>query len=180
MSSQPQLANDLPPNPNEDQSAQVQMDYFGFSDEHFFYFPDGLTYVKFSKMNEGEKAKFQKQTSRDLIMERQSGNARMKMDAAADRHALISTCVTDWNLARTNRQTGQLEGIRFNDAALRDFLRLADPSIVEDLELAIRKANPWLMAEMSVEDYDKEIESLQELREEAIKREEGKASSNNK
>ena len=63
-----------------------------------------------------------------------------------------------------------LSANKFN---LEKWLSVADPRLVEDLEKACRKLNPWLLADMSVEDIDREIESLKEMREEAAKREAG-------
>ncbi|HEY6019719.1 MAG TPA: hypothetical protein VIY48_07405 [Candidatus Paceibacterota bacterium] len=151
-----------------------QEDYFGFSEFHDFYLPDGRSWIKFKAMNEGEKARFQKNTQRDLVVERQSGNARMKLDVGLERHQLIKTCVVGWNLTRQ----GQPQP--FGERSLQDFLDNTNPRIVEDLEKAIRKANPWLLNEMSVEDIDREIESLQEMRAIAAEREEGKSSSSSK
>lgn len=167
------------PNPHEDVMLPVdeqpqQADYFGFQEFEEFYFPDGLTWIRFEKMNEGKKAQFQKSSSRDLVLERGSGNARMKVDPGADRHALIIASCTDWNLKR------QGQPIMFSERNLKEFLNLANPVLVDELEKAIRKANPWLLAEMSVEDIDKEIENLQEMREVALERELGKSSSSSR
>src|SRR6478609_2370349 len=164
---------DLPPNPSDDIQRPQQEDYFGFQATERFTFPDGLSWIEFEKMNEGKKAQFQKSSSRDLVLERQSGNARMKVDPGGDRHALILECCVDWNLKRGP----QREPILFSERNLREFLALANPQIVEDLEKAIRKFNPWLMAEMTVEDIDREIDNLKEMREIAEARELGKSSS---
>lgn len=153
-----------------------QADYFGFASNEKFYFPDGLTFIEFSVMNEGKKAKFQKLTQRDLILERQSGNARMKVDPSLERHILINQSVVNWNLVRGN----PAKPIPFSVPAMKDFLELANPKVIEDLEIAIRKGNPWLMDEMKVEDIDREMENLTELRKAAEAREAGESGSSNK
>ena len=89
------------------------------------------------------------------------------MDAAQERHELIRTCVTGWNLYRGGSP------IPFGERALKDFLELTDPRLVEDLEKAIRKANPWLLGEMSSEDIQKEIDNLEEMKKVAEERERG-------
>ena len=147
--------------------APAQHDYFGFVSSEKFYFPDGVTWLEFDVMNEGRKTQFQKQTQRDLVLERQSGNARMKVDPGVERHELIRQSVKNWNLVRGAQNTP----IEYNPKSLRDFLELADPKMIEDIEKAIRKANPWLMAEMTVKDIDREIDSLQEMRTVAEERE---------
>lgn len=160
-------------NPEESQ----ETDYFGFSSNHEFIMPNGRQKIFFSAMNEGAKSKFQKVTSRDLRVNRQSGDAHVKMDPAAERHALIEESVTGWTLRRKNPQKGHWEDAPFNQPTLRRFLEVSDPAIIEDLEKEIRKANPWMMDELTVEEIDREVENLQELRVEAVKREEGKEAS---
>lgn len=173
------IDHDLPPNPNVDEvppQLSEQEDYFGFQATERFYFPDGLTWIEFEKMNEGKKAKFQKASSRDLVLERQSGNARMKVDPGGDRWELIFACCVDWNLKRGVHKAP----VPYSERNMREWLGLANPQLVEDLEKAIRKFNPWLMAEMSVEDIDREIDNLKEMREVAEKREAGKSGSSDK
>lgn len=152
----------------------AQHDYFGFASSQKFTFPDGVTYVEFDVMNEGKKSAFQKMTQKDLVLERQSGNARMKVDPGVERHELLRQSIKDWNLTRGGQP------VLFNTRTLKDFLELADPKLVEDIEKAIRKANPWLMAEMAVKDIDREIESLQEMRVVAEERERGEAFSSSR
>lgn len=151
-----------------------EVDYFGFEEHHVFDLPDGRQKIFFSAMNEGAKAAFQKLTSRDLRVQRSSGDALVKMDQAAERHALIEKSVTGWSLRRRHPKTGQWEDAPFDSSNLRRFLDQANPKIVEDLERVIRKANAWLMDELTVEEIDKEMDNLRDLREAAKKREEGK------
>lgn len=156
------------------QQEPKQQDYFGFHRTEKYFLPDGVSFIEFKPMNEGEKKNFQDRTSKDLVLER-NGGARMSILQGSERHELIKTCVVGWNLTRNGEplpQPTESRGkIHFND-----FLTLADPLVIEGLEKAIRKANPWLMAEMKVEDIDREIQNLQEMREIAVKREAGEAS----
>lgn len=158
----------------EQQQQQRQDDYFGFARTEKFYFPDGVTYIEFRAMNEGEKKKFQDKTSKDLVIER-SGTTRMTMLQGSERHELIQACVVGWNLTRNGEPLPQPD-TRQGKVHLGDFLALADPRIVEDLEKAIRKANPWLMAEMKAADIKREIENLEEMLREVEKREAGEGS----
>lgn len=152
---------------------QAPIDYFGFQANEKFVFPDGIQFIEFQIMNEGAKARFQKLTTKDLVVQR-GGDARMKMDPAQERHELIRQSVVGWNMYRGGQP------IPYSDRNLKDFLELANPKLIEDLEKAIRKANPWLMAEMKVEDIDREIENLQEMRRVAVERELGEGSSSNR
>jgi hypothetical protein len=154
---------------------QQQIDYFGFQQTSRYVFPDGITYFELKAMNEGEKSKFQKLTQRDLVLEKNSGNARFKMDPATERHELIKSSVVGWNLKRNGVDVPFPTGNQTNPA-LRDFLELANPKIVEDIELAIRKLNPWLLNDLTVEEIDKQIEELQDLRKAAVDKERGEAS----
>ena len=160
------IEHDAGPQGGFEQSTPV--DYFGFQATEKFYLPDGQQYIEFQIMNEGAKAKFQKLTTKDLVVQR-GGDARMKMDPAQERHELIRQSVIDWTLTRGGQP------VRFNPTNLKDFLELANPKLIEDLEKAIRKANPWLLGEMKVEDIDREIENLQEMRKVAEEREAGEA-----
>lgn len=146
-----------------------QDDYFGFEATERFVFPDGRTWIEFKKMNEGEKKSYQDKTSKDLVLER-TGNTRMSILQGTERHELIRACIVDWNLKRGGQP------VPCNKVQIGDFLTLANPRIIEDLEKAIRKANPWLMADMKAEDIRREIENLQEMLEEAEKREAGENS----
>lgn len=146
------------------------VDYFAFAETHRFMLPDGVQYIEFIKMNEGAKKKFQDTTSSDMVLERRSGDARMSVKQGTQRHELIKACVTGGYMYRQ----GQYREL--NAVQLGDFLTLADPTIVEELERAIRKVNPWLLGEISSSDIEKEIENLTEQLEIARKREAGEAS----
>ncbi len=164
------------PNPViEDSMPQTQqIDYFGFAKTTKYFFPDGITFLELKAMNEGEKSKFQKETQRDLVLEKNSGNARFKMDPATERHELIKSSVVGWNLTRNGVPVPFDNKGRANP--LNDFLELADPKVVEEIELAIRKLNPWLLNELTVTEIDNQIEELKELREVAVERERGEHS----
>lgn len=156
---------------------EVFVDYFGFSDTQKHFLPDGKQWFMLQRMNEGQKAKYQREIRSDITIQRSTGDAKMKTDPATERHALIKSCVIDWNLRTRDERTREIIQIPFSLSAnkfnLEKWLSVADPRLVEDLEKACRKLNPWLLADMSVEDIDREIESLKEMREEAAKREAG-------
>lgn len=156
--------------PDAEASEATQHDYFGFQRTEKYFLPDKISYIEFQAMNEGKKKSFQDKTSKDLVLERQSGNARMSVLQGSERHELIESCITDWNLTRGGVP------IPFNQVQLHDFMTLADPQIIEGLEKAIRKANPWLLAEMKASDIKREIENLQEMLKLAEEREAGEAS----
>lgn len=152
---------------------QVFSDYFGFEEEGEFTFPDGKTKIWFKAMNEGERSRFQRETNRDVSLERGSGNARIKTDPAGERKALILASCTNWNLHRKDPASGRMVPVPFSGqtsgSTLAQWLERANPKIVDALEEAIRKVNPWLVGDMSLEDIEREIERLQDMKQEKIK-----------
>jgi hypothetical protein len=162
-----------------DSFQQPQMDYFGFGGTERFLFPDKVSYVEYAIMNEGQKARFQRDTQRDLVIQR-GGDARTRMDPASERHALIETSLVGWNLKRRRSADGPLEDVPFNAQTRREFLRDANPAIIEKIEVAIRKANPWLTAELSAKELYEQRDELDKLIKEAEEREAGEGSSTSK
>jgi hypothetical protein len=157
------------------QTEPVFEDYFGFDEIKQWFFPDGKQFVQFQVMNEGQKSRFQKLTNRDITLSRTSGDAKIKADPAEERHALLTSSVVGWSLYRNGQPVPF--SIGSNGAAFEQWLNAANPKLVEDLEFEIRKSNPWLQAEMTVEEIDKEMDRLRELRDEIVKRDAAKASS---
>lgn len=151
-------------------------DYFGFRDIRQWYFPDGRQHIEFKVMNEGDRKQYQSQTRADLEVVRSTGNARMSMNPAEERHILLGTSITGWHLVQKTPQ-GVFKPVAFSKQTLSAWLLQADPRIIDQLEKEIRKANPWLMQDMTVADIDKELDSLREMREVAVKREQGEAGS---
>jgi len=147
------------------------VDYFGFSRTEKFMLSDGIQYFEIKKLNEGERSAYQNETNRDVRVEKRTGDAKLRVQPGTERHALIRRAVVGWNLFRGG------ERFDFSEASLGFVLAEFPPEIIDDLDRAIRKLNPWLMGDMTVEDIDREIESLKEQRAELLDREEGKGSS---
>lgn len=160
--------DNLPPAP-------AMESFWGTTETTNWYLPDGVQYFVIQKMNEGDKTKFQKLTNSDLVVG-QNRTATVKMDPAAERHTLIKTSVKDWNFAGPDGS----QIIFGNGSMLLKWLETADPKIVEELEHAIRLYNPWMQADMSLEEIDKEIDRLHDLRKQVIEQQAGEASSVNK
>ena len=157
-------------------SEAIIVDYWG-SDETFRHMlPDDVQYFECKIMNEGERAKFQKMTNQSMTLNRDQ-TAQIKVDQASERHSLILTSVVGWKLYAKDQRTGEMAEAAFSKQLLEKWLEKAPPKIVDDLEFAIRKANPWMQADMSVAEIDKEIDRLQELRVQVKEREAGEAAS---
>jgi hypothetical protein len=152
-------------------------DYWGVDEKHKFTLPDGKQWIEFQIMDEGAKTRFQKLTNQDLTIDR-NNQAKVRMDPANERHTLIKESVTDWLMYK--KVDGRPEPVGFSKQLLQKWLEVGPPKVIEDLEHAIRMANPWMQAEMTVELIDEQIDRLQEQRRAIIDREAGEGSSANK
>lgn len=154
----------------ETQAPPPMADYWGVDEYSEWYLPDGVQYFRFKIMNEGEKSKFEKMTNQDLIVNRDQ-SARVKVDPSEQRHSLIKTSLVGWHLYKGGQE------VDFGPQILEKWLQSASPKIVEELEFAIRMANPWMQSEMTVEEVDKEISRLYEVRKQLVETEAGEAAS---
>ncbi len=152
----------------------VYEDYFDTTVEHKVILPDGKQFIVHQELNEGARRKYLNAVNRDVVIQRATGDARMRMAPGDERHALLEAAITGWNVMKAGTP------LPFTPANLRLFLDKAPPRIIDLIEKEVRKANPWLLAEMSVEDIDKEIASLQEMRDTKLREEEGKGASASK
>lgn len=149
----------------------ILTDYFGFDETHLVYLPDNKQFIQHKVFNEGQKRKYQNSVNRDVVIQRATGDAKMRMAPGDERHELLKNAITGWNLFRSGQP------VPFTPRNLNEFLDLAPPKIIDLIEKDIRKQNAWLLQEMSVEDIDKEIANLQEMREVRVKDEAGKVDS---
>lgn len=154
--------------PTED---TIRHDYFAFEETLRVPLSDGTSYIEHKVLNEGAKRQYLNKTNRSVKVSRVTQEASITSAPGDERHALLEAAITGWDL-----QTGG-QSVPFNKDNLRRFLEVADPRVIDDIEKAIRLANPWLLQEMSVEDIDKEIAALQELRTKKVEEEEGKSDS---
>lgn len=172
----------LEPTPIDDAEGDY-VDYWGTEDSQNWYFPDKRQFMVVKVMDEGDRSKYERDTSTDLVIEGQTRNTRVKMDMARDRHGLIKSAVVGWNLFRRTHKgpnQGQMEPVAFSDHNLADWLKSANPKLVDELSLFIRKVNPWLFGEMTIEQIDEDIDRLQKVREDLVRKEQGKDDLNSK
>jgi hypothetical protein len=187
LHSDPDLNQPHPPTPGQEAKYPVAssvevtdtayseyVDYFGFDERERWYFPDGKQWIEFKKMTEGDRARFLKATRSDVHLNQRSGEARIPFDQSKERKELLVHSCTDWHMVRRGKN-GSWEPVPFqNNGAggmFAQWVDKANPAVLAQLEKAIRKANPWLLNEMSLEQIDKEIADLQELRTAAADRE---------
>lgn len=148
-------------------------DYWGTEVQERHYLPDKKQYFVIQVMNEGQRARFQTENNSDLTVKR-DGDAKIKVEPAKERHALLKAAVVGCHIVRRDPATNKFKKVEFDRNFMLNWLSEAPVQQVDDLEHAIRKFNPWLQGDMAVEDIDKEIARLQELRVDVEKREQGK------
>lgn len=161
--------------------------YWGNQDTKRWYLPDGEQWVEFSTQNEGDKSLYQQRTNRDITFDK-IGNTKMGIDPASDRHTLVEMSVTGWFMMMPKNEDPNLDlsdpdnwaEATFAKPLLRKWLIQGDPKVIQDLEVEIRMANPWMQSEMTVEEIDKEIGRLNIVRAEAVEREAAKTGSGTK
>lgn len=157
---------------------KIYEDYYGFSEKKQWFFPDGVQFIEFEVMNEGKRSLFQKTTNKDITLRRQSGDASIKVDPAEERRALLVNSVINWLLYREGKPIPF--SIGSPGAEFEKWLAVANPKLVDDLEFTIRKANPWMQADMDLEQIDEEIQRLSDLRKQVEERQRGEASSSSR
>lgn len=175
--------------PQDEAQPQVA-NYWGVDETHRFNLGDGHQYFDIKPMNEGAKTKFQKMTNKGIRMNQRSQEATIDVDPADERHTLIRESVVGWKLL-VPAANGSGEMVPFDcpdkdqfagrfRQALDQILEKFNPKAIQDLEFFIRTKNPWMQADMDIEEIDKEIDRLNELRKQAVEEKAGEAVSANK
>lgn len=152
----------------------AQQDYFGFEETHTVYLPDNVSYIQHQTLTEGQRRQYLNKVNRDVRVSKATGDAILSMKSGEENHALLEAAIIGWNLTRNGQPVPFSKGSP--GSTLSQFLDKTNPKIVDMILKDIRKKNPWLMSELSVEEIDKEIEALQEMRAERLKEEEGNGS----
>jgi hypothetical protein len=147
--------------------ANVPADYFGFSSTKVYMLPDKVSWVELKVLNEGERRQYLNETNREVKFARGSQDAAIRLRPGDDKASLLKMAIVGWNLVRNGAP------MPFNTATLQQFLTLTDPKLVDLIEKEVRLMNPWLLAEMTLEDFDREISQLQELRQKKLEEEQG-------
>jgi hypothetical protein len=159
--------------------------YWGAQNVKRWLLPDGEQWIEFKTQDEGLKAQYQQRTNRDITFDK-TGNTKMGIDPVTDRHTLIEMSVTNWHMFIPKSEDlspaeladpDNWDEAAFSPKLIREWLRRGDPKVIQDLEVEIRMANPWMQSEMTVEEIDKEIARLNEVRIQAVEREAEKAGS---
>jgi hypothetical protein len=158
-------------------------DYFGVDIRHKYMLPDGKQWIEFKVMTEGDLARYQAELKRDVVVEKATGDARIKIDQVEERHALLRTAVTNWFMMR-KLPSGEFRQVTFSHGKGGEFHKWmlgTNPQIVADLADAVRRENPFLLGTGpdTIEAIDKQIADLYEQREKIVQRDQGNVVSAN-
>ena len=154
----------------------VQVDYFGFEDTENVYLPDKVSYVTIQALNEGGRRHYLNRVNREVKIAKQTGDAIMQLANGDERRILLMEAIVGWNLVRIPKTGGPPQPLKFQESTLNDFLTNTNPKIVDIIDKAVRDQNPWLMADVTLEDLLKQREELDEQIEKKRLEEEGKES----
>jgi hypothetical protein len=132
----------------------IYEDYFGAGDTHRVMLPDGRQYIEHTELSEGGRRKYLNSVNRDVVIQRTTGDAKMRVAPGDERYALLKTAITGWSLIKGGSP------LPFSKQNLEDFLDKAPSRIIDLIEKDVRKHNDWL-DERSLEDMERELEQLQ-------------------
>jgi hypothetical protein len=147
----------------------VQADYFAFEEYRQVPLPDGTSWVQIKALNEGDKRKYLNSINREVKIGKITGDATMSLATGEEREAILRASICGWNLQRGGQP------VPFSKHELDGFLSKGNPKIFDIIEKEIRSLNTWLLSDVTVEDIDKQIEELEELRAVKVREEEGNA-----
>ncbi len=169
------------PQPPAEEENYGYEDYYGFSEVHRFMMPDRRQWIEFKTLAEGDLMRYHARLNRDVMVEKTTGNARIRMNQVEERNALLMVAITGWHLVRRDR-SGQFREVPFNnkrDGELEQWLKVANPAIIADLDKAIRDQNPFLLSANTetVEAIDKQIAELEDQKAKLLERMQGEADS---
>lgn len=161
------------PSAADDTGGEAYENYFGFETTEKYFLPDGKQWIAFKPMNEGDRAKYEEKTQKDVTVNRRTDDAKIRLNAASDRHALILQSVCDWHMMQRT-PSGEWVKVAFSSGtggSFAQWLVRANPKIVNELHQAIQNANSWMISDLTAEAIREEIKSLQARLEEAERRE---------
>jgi len=142
------------------------VDFFAFKETKEVYLRDTQQYLTIKRLTEGDRRKYMNATSREVKFA-QGGSTSMALRPGDDRRALLETAVCGWNVSRNGKP------VDFNTRNFAAFLDAVDPTLIDEVEKEVRAYNPWLMADVTVEDIDEQLAELEELRKTKLMEAEG-------
>lgn len=153
----------------------VYADYFGFEETEIIKLPDGRSTVTIQALNEGGRRRYLNKVNREVVIAKGTGDAKMQMANGDERRILLEEAIIGWDLQTRNR-VGDMVAVPFSRAKLAEFLEKGNPTVIDVIDKAVRKQNAWLLAEVTLEDLQKQRDELDEQIERKRAEEEGKES----
>lgn len=146
-------------------------DYWGVQETFQFDLKDGKQYFVIKPMDEGAKTRFQKLTNKGIRMNQRSQEAHLDIDPADERHTLIRESVVDWHIMQKDpkAESGWSElpcpddEVRRKRVIRENFAgedAKFNPKIIQELEFFIRTKNPWMQADMDLEELYKQRDEV--------------------
>lgn len=149
-----------------DTNVEGYENYWGVEDTFKFMLPDGKQYFEVKPMDEGAKTRFQKLTNKGIRMNQRSQEATIDVDPSDERHTLIEQSVVDWKIMQRDRDGNWSElpcpvDERQRKRSLSDnILEKFNPKAIQDLEFFIRTKNPWMQADMDLDQMNEELDRI--------------------
>jgi len=144
-------------------TVSTQEDYFGADLTERHTLPDGISFVLLKELDEGDRRAYLNKTNKDIRVERQTGDAHLRIASGDERYYLLEMAIVGWNLVRKNGKTGVIEPLPFNEKNRKDFLTKSRPGLLDGVEKKIRDMNLWLLpSELTEENIKEQIAELEE------------------
>ena len=142
-----------------------RQDYFNYNERFELLLPDGESKIIHKKLNEGDRRRFEDETNREISIDQDTRKASVQIRAGTSRHLILEMAIVDWSLMR-NRDDADRE-VQFSSTNLEEFLKNADPSVIDLIYQDIEDKNPWISTVRyeSTEVVDREIDRLKGIRE---------------
>lgn len=157
--------------------AAPKVNYWGFGRMEKFFLPDGVQYIEFRPMTEADRQHYQNNTQAVLSLNRASGDSKLPLNQARDRKALLAASVKGWYFFGPD---GAPVDFKHREFGWDKWVAVADPQIIDALEKAIRKANPWMQSDMDKDEIRKQIDELEDLLRQKEEEEAGELASSDK
>ena len=157
---------------------EIYIDVWGYHDIQRWYFPgqerfpeSQRLYLEVQTMTEGVRQRYQKATNAKVTILKKGGDAEMGVDPARDRYQLCKKSVVGWYMRRKGND-GTYYEVQYTDRGFDDWFHSANPQHIDKLEQFIRSINPFMLDEFSLDGVREEIERLQKVEEDLVRRKE--------
>ena len=124
-------------------------DYFAPGSVYVVPLPNGRDSISHKSLSEGDLRNYRKNTNRDVTLKRTTGEASIKLASGEDRYELLKIAICDWNLHRGDTPYA------YSPNNIETVLKVFPPHILDLVEADVRKQNPSLRTDATIEDLRK-------------------------